>query len=489
MTMKSLDTLAAAMRTRVLAKHVGVFALSLALMAAVPAVAALLLWDTAFAWRSALLALVLAGGGFVCSRIEAPAHVRQNEAMAATALGFALGGLAMAWPFTAAGLAPLDAVFESVSAITTTGLSTGGPIAGVPRALLFARSWMQWYGGLTIVILAFVLVLGPGAAARRLTIADTAPEDLASGTFARGRRLLIVYAGLTAAGFAALWALGLNPFDAAVHAFSSLSTGGFSSHQDSVAGIGGRAVHTAVALLFVLGAVSFSLQYRAWKGGPMTLLRDGGFLTLIAAAAAVWVLVVLAQWLAGAALGPGLAADAAFMALSAQTTTGFQTVAPADLAPASKLALIAAMTVGGDVGSTAGGIKIFRLLVILRLLQLLFARACMPRHAVAEARIGGQSLGPDEIATAVSVVALFAATILISWFCFLAAGYDALDSLFDVVSAVGTVGLSTGVASPDLAAPLKIVLCLDMLMGRLEILAVLVLAYPRSWLGSRARET
>jgi len=344
--------------------------------------------------------------------------------MAVTALGFALGGLAMAWPFAAGGLPPIDALFETVSGITTTGLSTAGPAEGLPRALLFARSWMQWYGGLAIVVLALVLVLGPGAAARRLTIADTVPEDLASGTFARARRLLFVYAGLTAAGIAVLWAMDLGPFDAVVHALSSLSTGGFSSHTDSVGGLGGRAVHAVIAVLFVLGAVSFSLQYRAWKIGPMTLFRDGGFLALLAAAAAVWALVLLAEWMAGSVLGTRLAADAAFMALSAQTTTGFQTVAPADLAPAAKLALIFAMTVGGDIGSTAGGIKIFRLLVMLRLLQLLFARTCMPRHAVAEARIGGRSLEPDEITVAMSLVALFAATILISWFCFLAAGHD-----------------------------------------------------------------
>ncbi|UCH73161.1 MAG: TrkH family potassium uptake protein [Rhodospirillales bacterium] len=487
MMMRGLDTLAAAMRIRVLAKYLGVFGLALALMAAVPAGAALLLGHAGFAWRAAIVALALAGSGFVLFRLEAPALVRQSEAMAVTALGFALGGAAMAWPFTAAGLPFIDALFESVSAITTTGLSTAGPATDLPRAMLFARAWMQWCGGLAIIILAFVLMLGPGAAARRLTLSDTAPEDLASGTLARGRRLLVVYAGLTAAGMVLLWALGASPFDAAVHALSSLSTGGFSSRDDSVAGLGGHAIQAAVALLFLLGAISFSLQFRAWRTGPMTLLRDGGFLALITAAAVVCLLVILAEWLAGATAGPGLVADAAFLALSAQTTTGFQTGAPADLAPASKLVLIGAMTVGGDVGSTAGGIKIFRLLVILRLLQLLFARTCMPRHAVADTRIGGRSLAADDIALALGIVALFAATILLSWYCFLAAGHDPLDSLFDVASAIGTVGLSTGIAGPELDAPLKFVLVLDMLMGRLEILAVLVLAYPRSWFGSRAR--
>lgn len=489
MSMKSLETLATAVRPRLLAKYSGVFALSLAVMAAVPAAAGFLLGQPGFGWRSGIVALALAAGGLALWRVEAPMPLRQNEAMTVTALGFVLGAATMAWPFASAGLPPIDAVFEAISAITTTGLSTAGRVVEIPRALVFSRSWMQWYGGLAIIVLAFALMLGPGIAARRLTLSDTAPEDLASGTFARGRRLLTVYVGLTVAGVAALLALGVGPFDAAVHALSAVSTGGFSSHDDSIAGLGGPAVRVTVALLIVLGATSFSLQYRTWRSGPMTLFRDGEFLALIAAAAATWALVVLAEWAAGATAGARLAADAAFMALSAQTTTGFETVAPADLAPAAKLALIFAMAVGGDIGSTAGGIKIFRLLVILRLLQLLFARTCMPRHAVAEARIGGHSLEPDEIASAVSIAALYAATILISWFAFLAAGLAPLDSLFDVVSAVGTVGLSSGITGPQLAAPLKIVLCLCMLMGRLEILAVVMLVYPRTWLGSHARES
>lgn len=482
MAMKGLDTLATPMRPRVLAKYLGVFGLSLAVMMAVAGGGAFGLADYRFAANCVIVALLLAAAGLPLARLRAAERIRQGEAMAVTALGFMLGGLAMAWPFAAAGMAPLDALFESVSAITTTGLSAAGSVADMPRAFVLARSWAQWCGGLGIVVLAFVLVLGPGIAARRLSPGETAAEDLVEGTWIRGRRLLVLYAGMTAGGGVLLWLFGASPFDAAVHALSSLSTGGFSSHDDSVAGIGGGALPVLVALLCLGGGVSFSLQYRSWRSGPMTLLRDGEVRLLAATILAVWGLILFSEWLAGTPIGGGLAANAAFMTVSAQTTSGFQTVDPAGLAPATKLSLILSMIIGGDIGSTAGGIKIVRLLVILRLLQLLFARTVTPRHAVLNT---GLKLDSPEIAAAVSVVTLYAAAILLSWFCFLLAGLDPLDSLFDVVSAIGTVGLSTGVAGPDLAAPLKLVLCLDMLMGRLEILAVLVLAYPRSWLGPR----
>lgn len=485
MTIKGLETVATAMRPRVLAKYLGVFCLSLVPIAAIPGVVALTMGEFGFASECGIVVLALAVAGLPLVRLPAPRDIQQNEAMAVTALGFVLGALAMVWPFAAAGMTPLDALFESVSAITTTGLSAAGKVEGASRAFLFARAWMQWYGGLGIIVLAFALVLSPGARARRLALTETSPEDPIGGTRTHGRRVLVIYGGLTLAGGLLLWAFGASPFDAAVHALASLSTGGFSSHDNSVAGTGGPVVRGIVTLLCLAGAISFTLQYQTWRFGPMTLLRDGEVRALVVMIFLVWGTVMLSEWLAGAAADTALAGNAAFMAVSAQTTSGFQTIDPAGLAPATKLALIFSMVVGGDAGSTAGGLKILRLLIVIRLVQLLFAQTVTPRHAVVEPRIAGRSLDQGEIGAAVGIVTLYAGTILLSWFAFLVAGLDPLDSLFDVVSAIGTVGLSTGVAGPDLAAPLKLLLCLDMLMGRLEILAILVLAYPRNWIGPR----
>lgn len=486
MPLKSLKTLGRPIRPAVLGRYLGVLALSLAVMAVVPAAAALLFGDAGFALRSAAVAAFLALAGWPLSRLRAGAPIRQNEALAIAALGFALGAAAMAWPFAGAGMPPLDALFESMSAITTTGLSALSHIDGQPRALLFARAWMQWYGGLAIIVLALALVLGPGTIALRLAISESGPEDLVAGTRGRARQLMTVYGGLTAFGAAALWLAGAAPFDAVVHALSAISTGGFSTHDGSAAALsGGRPVQAVLALLCLAGAISFSLQYRAARGEPLLLLRDREVHALLLAMAATFALVTVAEALARQEGWTAVAADAAFLSVSAQTTAGFSTTDVAGLAPASKLALIFSMLVGGDVGSTAGGIKIIRLLLLLRLAQLLFARACTPPHAVLEVGVGGRTATPAEIETAIGVVLLYLGTILASWLCFLLGGLDPLDSLFEIVSALGTVGLSAGISGPELAPPLKLVLCLDMWMGRLEILAVAVLAYPRSWMGPR----
>ena len=175
--------------------------------------------------------------------------------------------------------------------------------------------------------------------------------------------------------------------------------------------------------------------------------------------------------------------------MSAQTTTGFAPFPIATLDAASKLIVVVAMTVGGAVGSTAGGIKLLRAILVLRLLQLLLRRLSMPSRAVAELRVGGRRIEPDEALRALTFVLLFLAAALASWLPFVAAGYAPMDALFEVVSALGTVGLSTGISSPALAPALKTVLAADMLLGRVELVAMLILFYPATWLARRSSES
>ena len=146
------------------------------------------------------------------------------------------------------------------------------------------------------------------------------------------------------------------------------------------------------------------------------------------------------------------------------------------------------MLIGGGAGSTAGGIKIIRLLIFLRLLQIIILRINLPRHAVIQARIHGERISENQIREALFFILLFGVVIFLSWLPFVAMGYDPLDTLFEVVSATGTAGLSVGITSSDLPDVLKSILCIDMLLGRLEIVALLVLFYPGTWIGRRSEE-
>jgi trk system potassium uptake protein len=460
-------------RLRVVCRHLGQLALVLAVLVAVPAAVAGASGDWQLVLRSLLGAVLPALLVGACARIPAiESPLRANEALVVVALAFVLAAALMTYPLTTAGLSPLDAWFEAVSGVTTTGLTMISDPALSSPAFLFARSWTQWFGGLGIVVLSLALAYGRAADTRRLANAAGEEEDLAQGTRIHARRVLAVYALLTAVGLGLVWMAGMPLFPALIHTLSAISTGGFSGLADSLAGVGRPAQFALLAVAF-LGALPLPLFYRAYAHGSSQLWHDP---ELRALAAAV-VLVALLLWCLGS-LGP---ADALLQALTAQTGTGFSTVDMAALDAQSKWVLILSMVTGAGIGSTAGGVKLLRVVILIRIIQLAILRAQLPRHAVVHPSVGGRSLEAHQIENAMLVLLLFPLVIAASWTPFLAAGYAPLDALFEVVSAIGTVGLSTGITGPALEPGLKLVLTLDMLLGRVEVLAVLVLVYPGTW--------
>jgi len=471
---------------RAVAKYVGQLGVVLAGLMTVPLVLAVVDGESAYALRFAVVCVLLAGFGLPLARLAAPAQIQANEALAITALSYLLASAAFAFPLAAGNLAGLDALFEAVSGVTTTGLTTVAELERQPRVFLFARAWAQWIGGLGIVVLSVALLLGNQVAARRLVDPEGAGENLAATMRVHARRVLAVYIALTLAGVGIVGALGLGGFEAIAHVLTAVSTGGFSTHGASLAGIDSGLARSALLAIALLGALSLPLYYRAWVGGWRRFFQDPELRALLALsglfALALW-------WCLGADSNstPGeRAAHAAWLAISAQSGTGFSTLPVAELGPLTMFVLLLPMAIGGSIGSTSGGVKLLRLLLLLRLLQLLVRRTALPPHAVAEVRFGGRNVGAEELARALLVIVLFLLTVAFSWLPFLALGHAPLEALFEVVSAVGTVGLSSGVTAPDLDPVLKRVLIADMLLGRVEFVALLVLLYPRTWIGKRA---
>jgi trk system potassium uptake protein TrkH len=426
----------------------------------------------------------LAAFSLPAARLRVAERVQVNEALVVIALVFVVAGLLNALPFALAGLSPIDALFESVSAVTTTGLSVVAQPEAMPPTFRFARAWCQWYGGLGIVVLSVALFAGHGAAFRRLLDPETGSEDLLATTRAYARRVLLLYCGFTAGGFLALSALGLGPFQAVNFTLAAVSTGGFAPVADSMATLSGP-VQGVLLLLGLAGAVSLAAYFRTLRQGPRALLGDPELLALLAASALTTLLLSFLLFSRGEPLAVALA-DGAMLAVSAQTTTGFT---PRDLAAAGSdllAVLMVAMFIGGSLGSTAGGIKLFRALVLFRLIAWLVQRTAMPAHAVAPHWVGERRLESDEAERILLYILLFVALVVVSWLLFVVNGHPPVGALFDVVSAVGTVGLSAGVTSAELPWGLKLVLCVDMLAGRVEILAILVLLHPWTWFGTRS---
>jgi trk system potassium uptake protein len=187
-------------------KYFGQLCLVLAALTLVPLVMSVIFGDTPTSLRYGIVIGGLAALGAGLARLRAPSRVQANEGMVMVALMFLFTPLVMSYPMMGSGLGFLDALFEAISGVTTTGLSTKATLVGSPQTFLFARAWMQWYGGLGVVVLSLALIMQPGLVAKGLAVTEAETDDLVGGTRAYARRALIVYGVLTALGIiGALW--------------------------------------------------------------------------------------------------------------------------------------------------------------------------------------------------------------------------------------------------------------------------------------------
>jgi len=294
-----------------------------------------------------------------------------------------------------------------------------------------------------------------------------------------------VYTLLTIGGFGLLMGTGLDWFNALLYCLSAISTGGFSPHDTSLGGMQNLHAELAVTAISMAGAVPLLLYYCAYDKALRDSWQDNQLKGLVVLGMIASVLLSLSLnqqsgfgWMESLRHGT-------INSLSALSTAGFSSINIADLESGSKFILILTMAVGGSAGSTAGGIKIIRLLILFKLLSLMIRRFGAPEHMVDETRLGGRKLEQHTLISAAMFVILFIVSIALSWLPFLFLGHQPLDSLFEIISALGTAGLSSGMTSQELHPLLKAVLCADMMLGRLEIIVWLVFFYPGTWIGLR----
>ena len=405
------------------------------------------------------------GGLWACSpwgsglaRLRAPSNVQANEGMVVVALMFLFTPLVMCYPMMGSGLSFPGCSLRSRLRCDDHRAEHEGDARGAPATFLFARAWMQWYGGLGIVVLSLALVIQPGLVAKGLAVTEAESDDLVGGTRAHARRVLKVYGVLTVLGVIGSLLTGVGFFDAVLYTFAAVSTGGFAPHDGSL----------ATGLLARTGVDYPALHRRC---GPVDLLSSDvqgeadccSGLSATAGHRYRWpgrsVAVGISMRLSVGMPWQQVLHHAPLLAFSAQTTSGFSSMPCDQLDAGSKLVLIFSMLVGGGVGSTAGGFKVLRLLIAASVFRVILLRTCLPKHAVLEPRLAGRRLQNDEVHASLLLILLFVMVVTLSWLLFVADGYNPLDSLFDVVSATGTVGLSVGVTSAALPGYLKGILC------------------------------
>jgi trk system potassium uptake protein TrkH len=469
--------------------------LSLGLALLVPLALSLLYRDGS--WASfllpAALMVPLGAAGLRASRLREGGLVLERDVYFAVTLAWALAALLGGVPYLLDGtfVSPLDSTFEGMSGFTTTGATLLADIEAETPSILFWRSMTQWLGGIGIVVLFVAVAPAIGAGATRLLGAEVSGLTHARLTERIGdtaKVLLVVYLSISAAEVLALLAVGMPPYDAVVHTFTTVATGGFSPKTASIAFYDSFAVEAVIVVFMTLSAVSFSLYYLLYTRRRLDVVLDREVLTylsvMVGAVLFVWgVLVFEGEY--GNSWGLALR-DAAFTVPSIMTTTGFVTADFDEWDTAAKFALVLLMFVGGCAGSTAGGIKVIRIMVVfLTNFQEVF-RMIHPK-AVTPLRIGDRIV-PEGVR--VAVLGLFAAWIAV----FAQATFlVALQEDLTLISAATAVAATLNVIGPGLGqvgasenfeavnAFGRVILTGCMLLGRLEVFTALVLLSPAFW--------
>jgi trk system potassium uptake protein TrkH len=401
-------------------------------------------------------------------------NLATTEALVVTALAYLLFSILGAILFLP--ISPfVDGLFEAMSGITTTGLSVM-QVESLPVTLLFFRSYSQWIGGAGIVIVSLTLLMGPGLSAFRLYASEYGETNLAGDVKSTAKTVIKIYLTLTVLGFIAFWASGMDIFHALLHIMSTVSTGGFSTHNASIGAYSSHVIRIVVLFFMLAGAISFvsyhALQNRKWRDFFLDpQLKALGF---------VIIGTVMVFFLTEGFLLTNLT-NVLFHVASAVSTTGFGLSDCATWPAATKFTTILVMFVGGGAGSTAGGIKLFRLFVVLHLIKRLATRMLLPAEAKISFTYNQRVIKDGEIMAAGGIVVLYLLFIGFTSLSLTAAGIEIGNAIFESTSALGTVGLSVGVTSHTLPTWTKLLLTLNMWAGRLEILPVVILLYPHIW--------
>ena len=382
-----------------------------------------------------------------------------------------------------------DAMFESVSGFTTTGATVLDRVEVLPEPLQFWRCFSHWLGGMGIVVLGIAilpLVGHGGMQLYRAEFSGAKSERLKPRITETALALWKIYVALTVAEFIALRLAGMNGFEAICHTFSTLGTGGFSTRTDSVAGFNSPLIEWIIIIFMLLAGVSFIQHYRLWvEWNPRSLIADVElryyFLIVIVTTAIIGAILF---WDSG--YDPGLAArNGLFQVAAIVTTTGFVTDNFELWHPLPQLLLLTLMFVGGCTGSTAGGMKTSRVLLLARVVDREFKRM-VERRGVFAVRLGGKVVDESTVQSLLNLVYLAFVVNFVSCLALAALGVDVLTSITAVAASMFNIGPALGTVGPaenygHLPMLAKWVLAGDMIAGRLEFYTVIVILTPAFW--------
>jgi trk system potassium uptake protein TrkH len=455
-------------------------------------------WSDASGFAVSLAAAAVVGwamrrAGGPAAADAAEERLRRLEGLAIVSATWLLVAHLAALPYVWAGMGFVDALFESMSGLTTTGATILTDFDAFGRSIFFWRAQTHWVGGMGVIAL-FVAVLPRLAIGGRELFFAEAPgpteEKLTPQLRQTALALWRLYVAFTAAEVVALAAAGMPLFDAVCNAMATLAAGGFSPHPSSIAGYGSATIEWIVVVFMFIAGANFAIQYRAVRGSREALTQDEEF------RAYAGIVGVASLALALFLIGDGMRVHdafrhAVFQVLSIITTTGFASVDFQSWDDQAKVVLFLLMFVGGCAGSAAGGPKVVRHMLMARYTLRELKRTVHPR-AVLPVKLGGRVV-PEPVMRDVLVFMLFyLLTFSVGVAVVVGFGTDLITGVTATIACLGNIGPGFGGVGPmanfaSLHPVSKVVLTLVMWIGRLEVLTVLVFFRLEAWRAARWR--
>lgn len=451
---------------------------------------AISLYEGTYDTRAFLLTIIIAGlVGFILSRKKN--HSRQistRDGLAIVSLGWIFASLVGAMPLYLSGAVPsyIDSFFEIVSGFTTTGATVISDVEALPNGILFWRSFTHWIGGMGILVFTIALLPALGVGGFQIFKAES-PGPVAGKIAPRikdtAKILYSTYFAVTIVEVVLLLFGGMNLFDSLVYTFGTVGTGGFATKANSVGFYDSSYIHLVIGSFMVLSGVNFSLYYSIFRGHGGEAFKDEEmrlYLTIVLLATlAIGLNLYFSDY---GSLGLSFR-DSYFQVGSIITTTGYST-ADFDLWPSfSKGILFLLMFIGASAGSTAGGMKVIRILVMFKLIKREFIKIFHPR-AVVPIKVNGEPVPRDVVESICGFLGLYLFIFVFSSLLVSLEGVDLISATSSVAATLSNIGPGFNLVGPtrnfgDYHGATKLLFSFLMLLGRLELFTLLALLTPR----------
>ncbi len=457
-----------------------------------PIIISLLYGDEAYPAFLQSFAITAVSGAIMWMPVaKRKAELRTRDGFLITSLFWTVLGLFGALPFLLSPhpeLSISDAVFESLSGLTTTGATVITGLDHLPKSILFYRQQLQWLGGIGIIVIAVAILPMLGVGGMQLYRAETPgpvkDSKLTPRITETAKALFFIYVLLTASCALAYWFAGMSGFDAICHAFSTIAIGGFSTHDASMGYFNSPVIMLIACFYMLVAGLNFALHFHALRQGSLKhYVRDSesrfyGNTILGASIIVIVYLILTGTYTAGESFIHGL-----FQTISIATTAGFATADFASWPSFLPFLLITLSFMGGCGGSTGGGMKAVRIMLMAKqgireLSQLIHPNAVIPL------KVGNRRVEAKVVSAVWSFFAVYMFAFIVILLLLMATGLDYTTAFSAVLASINNLGPGLGAVSAhygDISASAKWILCFSMLLGRLEVFTLLVLFTPAFW--------